>query len=92
MMAAVIECTDCFIGFNSGPAHVAAGTNTPGVVFYRPDENTDNEIRKWKPLSDRLVPLVPPSSSSEPEWSEFLDKTRQLLLRTVESKDTRGEV
>jgi ADP-heptose:LPS heptosyltransferase len=91
VMAAVIERACCFIGFNSGPAHVAAGVNTPGMVFYRPDANVYSEIRKWKPLNDRMLPLIPPSPTSEEEWRKFIVETRHYIELIAASSESSGE-
>lgn len=79
IMAAVVSRARCFVGFNSGPAHIAAGVATPGVVIYRPDSGTENEIRKWRPLYDKLIPVVPPREQQEAEWSSFIEEARSKI-------------
>ncbi|RQV94852.1 lipopolysaccharide heptosyltransferase family protein [bacterium] len=72
-MAAVLSKASCFIGFNSGPAHIAAGVRTPGIVIYRPDLNVENEIRKWRPLFEKLTPVIPPAADDDSAWREFIN-------------------
>ena len=83
--AALIESAALFIGFNSGPAHIAAATGTPELVFFRHDSNTEREIQKWSPVSTLSRVLVPPSPGSEDEWHQFLDQSKVVALELLSS-------
>jgi len=87
IMASVIAEAICFIGFNSGPAHVATGVGTPGIVIYRPDANVESEIHKWKPLGD-LTPFIPPFNEDASAWHEFLLATRQRIIALISNSAT----
>ncbi len=89
--AALIESAILFIGFNSGPAHLAAAVGTPEVVFFRRDENTEHELRKWAPVSPHSRVLVPPSESDRPAWPGFLDsvvREAHALMAAHDIKNT----
>jgi ADP-heptose:LPS heptosyltransferase len=72
--SAVIEGAELFVGFNSGPAHIAAAVGTPELIFFRPDSNTENEVLKWSPVSNCSRTFVPPRSSSDQEWAAFMER------------------
>ncbi|MCX6600164.1 MAG: glycosyltransferase family 9 protein [bacterium] len=79
--AALMKHATLFVGFNSGPAHMAAAVHVPTVILYRPDAEVVSEIRKWCPPGDRVHPLVPPAANDDTEWSEFLGAaTAQVAL------------
>ena len=71
-MAALIEGATLFVGFNSGPAHVAAAVGTPAVVFYKPGPSARHEIRKWAPVGIQTATLVPPEGVQESDWDAFV--------------------
>jgi ADP-heptose:LPS heptosyltransferase len=79
--AALIARSRLFVGFNSGPAHIAASVRTPELIFFRPDRNVANEIRKWCPPFDNALPLVPPPPKDEESWTEFLQEIHSLATR-----------
>ena len=79
--AALIARSRLFVGFNSGPAHMAAAVRTPELIIYRPDRNVAAEITKWCPPSDTAIPLVPPPPHDEEGWSEFLQEIRAISAR-----------
>jgi heptosyltransferase-2 len=88
---AMIESAALFVGFNSGPAHLAAAVGTPELVIFRPDENTDAEIHKWAPVSDKSRVLVPPATSNEKEWRGFVEHavdTAMTLMRSAHAMST----
>lgn len=74
--AALIERARLFLGFNSGPAHLAAAVNTPGRIVFRPGTGAAREIAKWLPVYGSARPLLPPDSNDPAEllaWSEQVD-------------------
>ena len=80
VMAALVESAELFIGFNSGPAHIAAAVKTPELIFFRPDKNAEQEIHKWSPISEQAISLIPPSTNSDAEWMAFAEKAKQSAL------------
>jgi ADP-heptose:LPS heptosyltransferase len=78
-MIALIERSESFFGFNSGPAHLAAGTNTPSIILFRPDDRVDAEIRKWRPPSDLSIPMIPPKANNSAAWNGFLQTVRETV-------------
>jgi len=72
--SALIEGAELLVGFNSGPAHIAAAVGTPELVFFRSDKNTESEILKWSPISNCSRTFVPPRSSADQEWAEFMER------------------
>jgi len=72
--SAIIERAMLFVGFNSGPAHIAAAVGTPEVVFFRPDANTESEILKWSPVSNCSRTFVPPTSSADQDWAALMER------------------
>jgi ADP-heptose:LPS heptosyltransferase len=79
--AALMKHATRFVGFNSGPAHMAAAVHVPTVILYRPDAEVENEIRKWCPPGARVHPLVPPAGNDDIEWSEFLGAATAQVAR-----------
>lgn len=72
--AAILGRSSLFVGFNSGPAHLAVAAGAPALILYRPDDRVEAEIRKWLPVSERVRPLVPPRSQEEEAWSAFFEE------------------
>jgi ADP-heptose:LPS heptosyltransferase len=72
VMAAVVGQARFFVGFNSGPAHIAAAAAVPSLVVFRPGENVQREIRKWLPPISHAKPVIPPSGTpDEKGWQDF---------------------
>jgi ADP-heptose:LPS heptosyltransferase len=69
--AAMMQKAALFVGFNSGPAHLAAAVGIPELIFFRPDHHTEKEIRKWLPPSECAMPFVPPTGEDETAWAAF---------------------
>lgn len=65
--AALIEQAELFIGFNSGPAHLAAAVGTPARILFRPGPGAEREAAKWLPVSLSARPLVPPADATPAE-------------------------
>ena len=87
--AALIESAALFVGFNSGPAHLAAAVGTPEVVFFRRNQDSEHELRKWAPVSPLARAFVPPMASDDPAWPEFLDtvvREARMLTATYEDE------
>jgi ADP-heptose:LPS heptosyltransferase len=78
--AALMKHAQGFVGFNSGPAHMAAAVLVPTTILYKPGAGAENEIRKWCPPGDGVYPLIPPSGNDEMEWSEFFRVTGPHVL------------
>lgn len=79
--AALLERSRLFIGFNSGPTHLAAALRVPEIIFFRPDPRVADEIRKWCPPGDRASPLVPPRADDETAWESFLANVQRIAAR-----------
>lgn len=86
MMAALVKSSDFFVGFDSGPAHIAAATATPALVIFKPDSRVQSEIRKWCPPGENVWPLIPPTSNDETEWMKFASDAE----RTADKYDLAG--
>lgn len=71
--AALIERAALFIGFNSGPAHIAAALDTPARIVFRPGPGSGDEIAKWLPLHLLARPLVPPESADPGVLATWLE-------------------
>jgi heptosyltransferase II len=82
--AALIQGARLFVGFNSGPAHLAAAVHTPSLIIFRPDARVQQEIHKWLPPSETSQPLIPPAAD-DTTWSGFLERARTMAseLRTA---------
>jgi heptosyltransferase-2 len=50
-LAALVERATCFVGADSGPAHLAAAVGTPAVVLF----SGTNDPRVWRPSGDVAV-------------------------------------
>jgi ADP-heptose:LPS heptosyltransferase len=50
-LAALLERADCFVGADSGPAHLAAAVGTPAVVLFSGTNNSSI----WRPPGDVVV-------------------------------------
>jgi ADP-heptose:LPS heptosyltransferase len=77
--AALIAGAKSFIGFDSGPAHIAAATATPVLILFGPGPGAHQQIRKWWPPGERVQPLVPPDSADDAAWRAFLDSVRPTV-------------
>ena len=54
-MSKLIEQADLFVGLDSGPAHIAAITGTPGVVLF----SGINDEEQWAPAGKNLKIICP---------------------------------
>ena len=72
--AAILARASLFVGFNSGPAHLATAAGAPALILFRPDDRVEAEIRKWLPVSDRVRALVPPRMPDDDAWSAFFER------------------
>ncbi|MDD5087985.1 MAG: glycosyltransferase family 9 protein [bacterium] len=80
--AALMRHAEFFIGFDSGPAHLAAAAGARTLIIYRSSENVQRQIRKWLPPSPIAHPLLPPETSDDHSWNKFFDHVRILLEPT----------
>ncbi len=81
--AALIRDAGFYLGFDSGPSHIAAAVGTPGIAIFKPDSNTSRQITKWRPYSDKIEAIAAPSDTeSTSEWSAFY-KMGKLLYRSL---------
>jgi heptosyltransferase-2 len=78
VMADMIRNARLFVGTDSGPAHIADAVHTPGLIFFRPDENVRLEIQKWCPKGPRYRPLVPPKNPNE--MPAFLHRVEEAII------------
>jgi heptosyltransferase-2 len=78
VMADMIRNARLFVGTDSGPAHIADAVHTPGLIFFRPDENVRLEIQKWCPKGAHHRPLVPPKNPNE--MPAFLDQVEEAII------------
>ncbi|MBI5060506.1 glycosyltransferase family 9 protein [candidate division KSB1 bacterium] len=81
VLAAILRRADCYVGMNSGPAHLAAAAGTPGVVIFRPDDRLERELVKWRPPSEVMAAVVPPTGESPAAWNEFGELTERTARR-----------
>jgi len=82
--AALMQRASFFVGFDSGPAHLAAAAGAHTLILYRPSEHAQKQIRKWLPPSPLAYPLIPPATSDDKSWDEFRDSARRILERTLD--------
>lgn len=78
----IIRRARLFAGTNSGLAHVANAVRTPGIVFFRPENNVKQEIEKWCPKGDHYCPLVPPTEPNQIE--SFLQDVRKAIVEVLQ--------
>ena len=71
VVAALMRNARGFVGFSSGPAHLAAAAGIPTHVIFRPGLHADEEIRKWLPPSVLTRALVPPAADDARGWEVF---------------------
>lgn len=57
--AALLKRASLFVGFNSGPAHLAAAAGTPARILFKPGPGMEAEIRKWLPMNAGAEALRP---------------------------------
>ena len=79
--ADIIRRARLFAGTNSGLAHIADAVHTPGIIFFRPEENVHQEIEKWSPKGERYRALVPPSSGNN--IASFLRDVRKATAEVL---------
>lgn len=75
---ALLERSSAFAGFNSGPAHLAAACQRPGLVIFPEDVYRKDGVR-WRPLCDQLRVLSAPRDLSDAQWREWVDCSPQLI-------------
>lgn len=75
--AALMNRAGLFIGFNSGPAHLAAASGIPALVIFRPEPRVHTEIRKWLPVSPAARALIPPAAPDADAWTDFITAARR---------------
>ncbi len=80
--ADIIRRARLFAGTNSGLAHVANAVRTPGIVFFRPENNVQQEIEKWCPKGNHYRPLVPPTDPNQIDL--FLQDVRKAIAEVLQ--------
>jgi heptosyltransferase-2 len=70
-LAALLRGARYFIGFNSGPTHLAAATGTPAFMIFKPDPSAALQIRRWMPPGGLAYPLLPPVTGKDEDWETF---------------------
>ncbi len=80
--ADIIRRARLFAGTNSGLAHIANAVQTPGIIFFRPEENVHQEIEKWCPKGERYHPLIPPADTHNIE--SFLQDVRKATAEVLQ--------
>lgn len=80
--AALMQRASFFVGFDSGPAHLAIAAGTRSLILYRSGKRVQEQIRKWRPPSPLAFPLIPPGTPDDKSWSEFCNSSRRMLERT----------
>ncbi len=80
--ADIIRRARLFAGTNSGLAHIANAVQTPGIIFFRPEENVHQEIDKWCPKGQHYRPLVPPTNTNNIE--SFLQNVRNATAEVLQ--------
>ncbi len=83
---ALIRKAQAFVGFNSGPAHIAAATATPSLVLFRPDANAEVELRKWSPVGEYSLSVIAPSVDDPANFEQFVQSADANLLALIHRK------
>jgi len=84
--AALIRDAKLFLGFNSGPAHLAAAVCCPSLVVFKPDARVSEEIRKWLPPSESARAIVPPETDGDDAWDGFCNETTRTADELMGSR------
>lgn len=61
--AALMARAELFLGFNSGPAHLAAAVGTSAHILFKPGPGAEREVAKWLPATPAAHALVPPDDA-----------------------------
>jgi heptosyltransferase II len=85
--AALMQNAALFVGFNSGPAHLAAAIGIPELIFFRSDHRTEKEIRKWLPPSECALPMVPPTEATNAVWTAFSANVAQAAAKLIQAEN-----
>jgi ADP-heptose:LPS heptosyltransferase len=79
-LAALLRQARGFVGFSSGPAHVAAAAGIPTWVVFEPGGRVADEIHKWLPPADAAHALVPPTAGDDRAWDAFCASARAAAV------------
>ncbi len=82
VLAEIMRKASVFIGNNSGHAHLAALVKLPEIVLYMNTENTDVNIKKWKPWNEHCITVkLFPLESHEESIKKTIDSFKLLVKR-----------
>ncbi|MCB9357029.1 MAG: glycosyltransferase family 9 protein [Calditrichaeota bacterium] len=76
---AIMEQAKGFIGTNSGPMHIAAAAEVPGVALFRSDETFAAESVKWRPLFSKLRILPVPPDTDDSSIDALVEEAARLF-------------
>ncbi len=75
---ALMSRAAAFVGFNSGPAHLAAACKRPGLVIFPQDVYEKDGVR-WRPLYDALRIYPARRDQTVDAWREWMSEAPRLI-------------
>ncbi|MCL4304705.1 hypothetical protein KJZ99_02225 [bacterium] len=75
---ALVSRSAAFVGFNSGPAHLAAACKRPGLVI-SPHDIYEKERVRWRPLYDALRIYPAWRDQTVDAWREWISEAPVLI-------------
>jgi len=85
--AGLIRGAELFVGFNSGPSHLAAAVKTPLIMLFEPNEHTRAQIVRWLPQFEHAVAAVPPTGDEMSAWEVLFQEMKALADRLGRNHD-----
>jgi ADP-heptose:LPS heptosyltransferase len=77
LTAALLKHARLFVGFNSGPTHLAAAVGTPSLMLFKPDHSDALQVGRWLPPGGLTLPLLPPKNDRPEMWEAFFSHAEQ---------------
>jgi len=78
MLGAAFELMDAVVTNNTGPMHIAAAVDTPGVFIHGP-----TPVARWHPPGEQFVPVAAEDIECRPCDSPTCDKGRLACMEAV---------
>ena len=83
-LSCLIKHASIFIGNDSGPCHIADAVGTPGIIIYPPMYNLEEHIKKWKPLGDNYIAILPPKNCKTCERYPCNDNLKARCMEDID--------
>jgi ADP-heptose:LPS heptosyltransferase len=86
-LASLIKHANLFIGSDSGPLHIASAVGSTAIGIYSPDKNLKSHLRKWRPISDKFIAVIPDKSCDTCQQDPCPPEEMEKCIKRISVED-----